>query len=79
MVASELRCNTLNKQNRIADMVSVSFGVVLDFDAEWGVTLFASITLKQLRPLGLAVCKIRAGKHCVIRELFVLECTLRRV
>jgi len=66
MVASELRCNTLNKQNWITDMVSVSFGVVLDFDAEWGVAGFASITLKQLRPLGFAVCKIQAVKHCVM-------------
>ena len=66
MVASESRCNTLNTQNSLTDMMSVIFGVVLDLDAEWGVTGFASITLKQLRPLGLAVCKIRAVEHCLM-------------
>ena len=58
MVATEFRCNTLKKQNWIGDMVSASLRVVLDFEAEWGVAEFANITLKQLRPLGLAICKI---------------------
>ena len=66
MVTPELKCNTLNTQNSITDMMSVGFGVVLDLDAEWGVTGFASITLKQFRPLGLAVCKIRAVEHCLM-------------